>query len=507
MIQNHLTILLSLCCCLNAFNQQSTEVYLTELNLENDSLSIDSVLNISKNEGYDNQPSFLDNNNILFSSTRNSQTDVALYNIKESRTTWLTNTPEGSEFSPLKIPGKNAISAIRLDKDGLQRLYEYDIKTDESKVLLSDLKVGYHVWFSSDIIVCTVLIENRMDLVISNLKVNTNYTVQKNVGRSLHKIPNSNLVSYISKTEDSVTIKSLDPISLKSEEIISSIGNSEDVCWTENGGLITAYNTSILSFNPSTDKEWKLEFKINQQDVNGISRLAINPRGKHLSFVSKDSPKKIIDKQVETFNARDINAFANCFSKNVVVKNFPMDTLYTGREQLKENYEAFYKKTPAIEAKVASRIHVGLTVVDQEVITIDGNQHHQVAIYEVDDFIKSMSFIRDTVTSIDPEIIVQEQLDGYNARDINAFLQPFSNNVKVYGAHGELRTEGIEEMRKGYVDFFETTNDLHCSVKNRIVIGNKVIDEEYITANGESFSAIGVYEIESGKIARVTFLQ
>ena len=79
--------------------------------------------------------------------------------------------------------------------------------------------------------------------------------------------------------------------------------------------------------------------------------------------------------------------------------------------------------------------------------------------------------------------------------------------MKVYGAHGELRTEGIEEMRKGYVDFFETTNDLHCSVKNRIVIGNKVIDEEYITANGESFSAIGIYEIESGKIARVTFLQ
>ncbi|MGB2759386.1 MAG: nuclear transport factor 2 family protein, partial [Maribacter stanieri] len=164
-------------------------------------------------------------------------------------------------------------------------------------------------------------------------------------------------------------------------------------------------------------------------------------------------------------------------------------------------------RTPAIEVKVASRIHVGQTVIDQEVVTINGNQHHQIAIYEVDNFIKSMTFIKDTATKIDPEIIVQEQLDGYNARDINAFLQPFAENVKVYGANGELRTQGIEEMRKGYSDFFETTNDLHCSVKNRIVIGNKVIDEEYITANGESFSAIGIYEIENGKIARVTFLQ
>lgn len=507
MKQNHFTIFLSFCCCLNVFAQQSTEVYLAELKQENDSLKIDSVINISKNEGYDNQPSFFDNDNILFSSTRNNQTDIALYNIKNSSTIWLTNTPNGSEYSPLRIPSKNAISAIRLDKDGLQRLYEYDVNTGESEVILPDLKVGYHVWFSSDIIVCTVLIENRMDLVISNLKANTNYTVQKNVGRSLHKIPNSNLVSYISKTDDSVTIRLLDPITLKSEELIATMEGSEDVCWTENGDLITAYDTSILSFNPASDKEWKFEFKIHDQDVNGISRLAVNPLRNYLSFVSKDSPKIIVDRQVETFNARDINAFANCFSKDVVVKNFPMDTLYMGRQQLKVNYEAFYKRTPAIEVKVASRIHVGQTVIDQEVVTINGNQHHQIAIYEVDNFIKSMTFIKDTATKIDPEIIVQEQLDGYNARDINAFLHPFAENVKVYGANGELRTQGIEEMRKGYSDFFETTNDLHCSVKNRIVIGNKVIDEEYITANGESFSAIGIYEIENGKIARVTFLQ
>ena len=85
MKQNHFTIFLSFCCCLNVFAQQSTEVYLAELKQENDFLKIDSVINISKNEGYDNQPSFFDNDNILFSSTRNNQTDVALYNIKDSR--------------------------------------------------------------------------------------------------------------------------------------------------------------------------------------------------------------------------------------------------------------------------------------------------------------------------------------------------------------------------------------------------------------------------------------
>jgi hypothetical protein len=40
-----------------------------------------------------------------------------------------------------------------------------------------------------------------------------------------------------------------------------------------------------------------------------------------------------------------------------------------------------------------------------------------------------------------------------------------------------------------------------------MVIGNKVIDEEYITANGNHFSAIAIYEIENGKIAKVTFIR
>mgnify|MGYP003625474234 FL=1 len=506
MKQNHLTSLISVLSCLNAFAQQSTEVYLADLKLENDSLRIEGVINISNNEGYDNQPSFFDNDKILFASTRNQQTDIVLYTIKDGTSEWITNSPKGSEYSPLKIPGKDAISTIRLDDDGLQRLYEYDLKTGKSSMLLHDLKVGYHVWYSNDIIVSTVLIEDRMDLVVSNLKDKTNYTVQKNVGRSLHKIPNSNLISYISKAGASSIVNSLNPLSLETKTILPLINTSEDICWTPNGNLITAYDKFLISYNASSDKEWKPGFEFKEKEILGISRLAISPNGKYITFVSKDSPDKIIDKQVETFNARDLEAFAACFSNDVVVKNFPMDTLYVGRKKLKENYEAFYKKTPSIEVKVASRIHIGSTVIDQEVITIDGKQNQQVAIYETDGLIKSMSFIRDSVTTTDPEIIVQKQLDAYNFRDINAFLSFYAENVKIYNLSGRLRTDGIEKMRLSYSDYFESTVDLNCVVKNRIVIGNKVIDKEYITANGDTFSAVAIYEVANGKIAKVTFI-
>jgi hypothetical protein len=186
---------------LQAVSQQSTEIYLMDVTKNADTIRLSAPLNISNNEGYDNQPSFFDNENILFSSTRNNQTDIALYNIGKGTKTWISNTTQGSEYSPLKIPEKEAVSAIRLDSNGIQRLYQYDLRTGISKELLKDLKVGYHVWYNAHIIVCAVLIENRMDLVVANLKKGTTHTVQKNVGRSLHKIPDTNLISFISKEE------------------------------------------------------------------------------------------------------------------------------------------------------------------------------------------------------------------------------------------------------------------------------------------------------------------
>ncbi|WP_339837890.1 nuclear transport factor 2 family protein [uncultured Maribacter sp.] len=507
MNQNYFAILLSVFCYLNVFTQQSTEVYLAELNLENDSLKIDSVINISNNEGYDNQPSFFDNEKILFSSTRNQQTDIALYNIKDSTTVWITDTPNGSEYSPLKIPYKDAISAIRLDEDGLQRLYEYDLKTGKSKIILNGLKVGYHVWYSNDIIVCTVLIEDRMDLVISNLKDKTNYTVQKNVGRSLHKIPNTDLISYISKENKTLEIKSLNPVS-KEVKTINYIWNGrDDITWLSANTILASTDKIIAQVPADTMGIWGLFHQFKPSEMYNMSRMAISPNGKYIAIVSQDSPDKIIDKQVETFNVRDLEEFAACFSQDVVVKNFPRDTLYIGRQKLKENYEAFYKKTPSIEVKVASRIRIGSTVIDQEVVTIDGRQNQQVAVYETDGLIKSMSFIRDSKTSTNPEIIVQKQLDAYNSRDINGFLDTYSKNVKLFDYPGILNTDGIDAMRINYTNFFKSTADLNCEIVNRIVIGNIVIDEEFITANGTTFNAVAIYEVENGKIAKVTFVR
>ena len=375
--------------------QTNTEVYLFDLALENGNLILSNPKNISNHEGYDNQPSFWDDDTVLFSATRQGQTDILRVNINQGSTSsWVTNTPTGSEYSPLRIPGKNAISAIRLDLDRLQRLYEYDLKTGKSSPI-SDLKIGYHVWYNDHILVSTVLVENRMDLVVTNLKDKTNYTHQRNVGRSLHKIPGTDLISYISKENKTWEIKSLNPISGATKKIVNTYNNEEDVCWLDKNILVTGAGKSILTYDVTTEVTWDPVIRFEQEEINNITRIAVNASKTRLAFVAEESPR----------------------------------------------------------------------------------------------------------------VIVQKQLEAYNARDIDAFMDTYAENIKLYDFPNKLFMEGKEKMRERYSAYFENTPDLHCDIKNRIVIGNKVIDEEYVTNNGVKISAVAVYEVENGKIVKVTFIE
>jgi imidazolonepropionase-like amidohydrolase len=114
----------------------------------------------------------------------------------------------------------------------------------------------------------------------------------------------------------------------------------------------------------------------------------------------------------------------------------------------------------------------------------------------------------DTLLPVTPEILAQQQLNAYNARNIDAFLAPYSDSVAIYSFNGQLLMQGKDQMRKGYEGMFEKITNLHCQLVNRIVQGNVVIDQESVTGFGpQPLKAIAVYTIEKGKIQQVHFIQ
>lgn len=254
--------------------------------------------NISNNEGYDNQPSFLDNNTILYAGTRKGQTDIVKYNINYNSKIYINHT-EGSEYSPLKIPNQNAVSAIRLDKDGTQILYKYNLKNGESEILIDDIIIGYHVWNTENILMSSVLEDSNLSLYSTNFKEHENYKFSTNIGRSLHNIPNTSLVSFIYKDEDLWEIRSLNPINGDIKTIVETLPKTEDMCWMPNGTILMGLKNGLYKYKPKSDKHWVKLTSLKEFGITNITRLAISPDGTKLALVGEGSKTEIIDPNKE----------------------------------------------------------------------------------------------------------------------------------------------------------------------------------------------------------------
>ena len=106
-----------------------------------------------------------------------------------------------------------------------------------------------------------------------------------------------------------------------------------------------------------------------------------------------------------------------------------------------------------------------------------------------------------------PEALVQRQLNAYNVGNIEAFLEPYADDVELYDYPNTLVGKGKENMRLEYGEMFAKTPNLHCEIKGRIVQGNRVIDKESVRFNNQTIEATVLYEIENNKIKRVYFIR
>ncbi|EDP70241.1 putative orphan protein; putative signal peptide [Flavobacteriales bacterium ALC-1] len=522
------------------FSQSNTEVFLFDLETNNSKIELKNGKNISNNEGYDNQPSFIDDRYIAFASTRNGQTDIAKYDTRYSGRIWV-NFTEGGEYSPLRIPNKNEVSAVRLDKDGKQRLYSYSLSNGQSTELINDLVVAYYTWYNDNTIVSAVIEGNELNLYVSNLNDGTNTKYALKVGRSFHKIPNSDLISFVSKEkENQWQIKSFNPKTGTIKVIANTLDNIEDICWLDSKTILSGKDNNLYKLRLQRDNDWKKIADLSTNDITKITRLSVNTTATKLliagdigvetpsttnepadepnqgsndtdettTVVNETQSAEIVQKHIEPFNTRNIDAFANAFDTDVTVNRFPNEKMYSGRNTLKENYKQFFKNNKKSNVKVLNRMTFKNMVIDEELVTLNNRTIRQVTIYETDaEDINSMTFVRNSNTTSNPEAIVNKQLEVYNQRDIDGFVKTYSSDIKLYMFPNTLNSEGHEALRKGYASFFERVPDLNAEIVNRIVLGNKVIDKEKVTINGQTFYAIAIYEVKDGLISKVTFIQ
>lgn len=109
-----------------------------------------------------------------------------------------------------------------------------------------------------------------------------------------------------------------------------------------------------------------------------------------------------------------------------------------------------------------------------------------------------------------PEWCAQEQLDAYNARDIDRFAAVYSENVELIDlVSGDVFCSGKEALRKRYGQMFSEKTELSCSLVSRVVCGNVVYDEELVSGlvHNTVVHAVATYLVADGHISKAWFVR
>jgi len=110
--------------------------------------------------------------------------------------------------------------------------------------------------------------------------------------------------------------------------------------------------------------------------------------------------------------------------------------------------------------------------------------------------------------TLDPAASAQRQLDAYNARDLERFVLEYAEDVVVYRLPDPNPViVGRAALAAHYRDNRFNLPGLHAKLVNRMVFGNKVIDQELVVGvPGAPLEVAAIYEVSESGISRVWFV-
>ncbi|MEO1370230.1 MAG: hypothetical protein AAFX50_23865, partial [Acidobacteriota bacterium] len=277
--------------------QGASDLYLVDIGPGDAGPSFGEPLRLTDRDGYDNQPAFAaDGSSIYYTSIRGEQSDIWQIELRDGAPSApgpLFETPE-SEYSPTPIPGEAAISVIRVEADGRQRLWRFPLDGGEPSVILPDLMpVGYHAWSADGReLVLFVLDEPHRLVRVSLDRPGEPRTVSADIGRSLHRIPGQEAFSFIDKGVDGWRVASLTLDGDRVATVAPALRTREDVAFLADAGVLGGDGSRLLH-SAAGSGAWREVADFGDRGIFGITRLAVHPDGSRLALVAARAPAKV----------------------------------------------------------------------------------------------------------------------------------------------------------------------------------------------------------------------
>ena len=227
--------------------------------------------------GYNNQPCFLSEKELLFTSDHLSpgMPDLWLIDLQTASLKRISQTAH-QEFSPGIRPGTGEISAVRIEPDGkgTQRFWIFDPATPgPGEPLPSSLRgVGYYTWKNRDT-AAFFLIGQPQLLVMADMNTGRSDTIARNPGRCLRFDDAGRLLFVHKVTAEDWFLKYYLPWSGEMGIISRTPQKSEDFCLLPDGHILMASGSVIHRYHHEKGS-WEPFADLSGYGLQHLTRLA-----------------------------------------------------------------------------------------------------------------------------------------------------------------------------------------------------------------------------------------
>lgn len=305
----------------------STDLFVASLSWQDGIPNLGEVTRVTDREGYDNQPRFLPGGaSFYFTSDRDGNAEIYRYDVAGGASIRITDTPE-REYSAEPIGGEG-FSAVRVELDGNQRIWQFDADGSNPEVLLrwDTYPVGYYTWIGTQNLAMVLADETPFNLMFADVPTQrvSLEPVDVNVGRCMRPVGTAGKIetmalAYVSHGPTGVLkgaltgepggpaartikdytlpgdgswIRSVAFVDGSSRTWIQLPEGVEDFDVTADGEVIVGDGSSLMywaggeSEVPATRSAWVSIGDMGSQGVGRISRLSVSPDGGHVAFAA-----------------------------------------------------------------------------------------------------------------------------------------------------------------------------------------------------------------------------
>lgn len=267
-----------------------------DASMDSITLSNPSYISGYNRNGYNNHPAFLNEEQLLVSTSTPGQEQPDLYtlNLQSKERIRMTDTEPG-EYSPRLMPDQYNFSAIRMEylpKDTVIRLWQFpfDRSSNGRPIFADKYNIGYYAWLNSrDIVLFKV--QNPNQLVLTDLYSGQETIIATNVGRCFMPGNRGTLLYQQIQPDGRIDIMAYDARAYMAEQkyrkIVTALSGSQDFAVLQDGSLLAASNSELYHYQPGKDETWQKIADLSPYDIKGISRIAISPNATKIAFVAQ----------------------------------------------------------------------------------------------------------------------------------------------------------------------------------------------------------------------------